>query len=357
MIPHITNTSLLSIGQLCNDDCIALFHKKFLHIYKNNKLILRGNRNQLDGLWDIPFRQCPQMFAQTKRQVLNVILQKNKTKFQLANFYHGDMCSPVLTTLQKAIRNNHLVSWPAIHKINFPLNIIDTRAIDMGHLDQERTNLQSTRNYAQSKQQASPVISEPSMVKSFEVLNTIIPFTAKEMSYGDLTGTFPYTSSRGSKYLYIMYDYDANAILVAPLKTRQGHEIKTVWEKLIARLTKHGHVTKHFVMDNECSWDLRKAIKNNNMDFQLVPPHNHRVNAAERAIRTFKSHFLSTLATCDPDYPITEWDRLLQQSEMTLNLLRVARCNPKLSAYAYLEGQHDYNRTPLAPPGTRVIIH
>ena len=78
----------------------------------------------------------------------------------------------------------------------------------------------------------------------------------------------------------------------------------------------------------------------------------HRRNAAERSIRTFKSHFLSTLATCDPDFPITEWDRLLQQSEMTLNLLRPARCNPNISAYGYLEGRHDYNKVPLAPPGT-----
>ena len=27
------------------------------------------------------------------------------------------------------------------------------------------------------------------------------------------------------------------------------------------------------------------------MTFQLVPPHNHCQNAAERAIKTFKAHF------------------------------------------------------------------
>ena len=30
--------------------------------------------------------------------------------------------------------------------------------------------------------------------------------------------------------------------------------------------------------------------------------------------------------------------------------------NPKLSAYAQVHGQFDYNRTPIAPPGTRVIV-
>ncbi len=33
------------------------------------------------------------------------------------------------------------------------------------------------------------------------------------------------------------------------------------------------------------------------MNVHLVPPHNHRINAAERAIATFKEHFIGGLAT------------------------------------------------------------
>ena len=88
-----------------------------------------------------------------------------------------------------------------------------------------------------------------------------------------------------------------------------------------------------------------------------MPPHNHRANAAERAIQTFKHHFKSCLATIDPDFPIREWDRLLTQAELTLNLLQTARVNPSLSAYAYLFGNFDYNRTPLVPLGTKVVAH
>ena len=93
---------------------------------------------------------------------------------------------------------------------------------------------------------------------------------------------------------------------------------------------------------------LKKRFLKNNITYQAVPPHTHRANAAERAIQTFKSHFLSGLATCDPDFPIAEWDCLLQQCKMTLNLMRTSRCNPKLSAHTYLEGVHDYNKSPLA---------
>jgi len=93
------------------------------------------------------------------------------------------------------------------------------------------------------------------------------------------------------------------------------------------------------------------------VNWQLVPPHIHRRNSAERAIRTFKNHFLAGLAGTDPDFPMHLWDRLISQTTTTLNLLRNSRINPRLSAEAQLNGQFDYNRTPLAPIGIKVIIH
>ena len=72
---------------------------------------------------------------------------------------------------------------------------------------------------------------------------------------------------------------------------------------------------------------------------------------------TFKAHFLAGLASCDPAFPIGEWDRLLDQTELTLNLLRTSRSNPRLSAHAFLNGIHDFNCEPLAPPGTKVVVH
>jgi len=88
-------------------------------------------------------------------------------------------------------------------------------------------------------------------------------------------------------------------------------------------------------MDNEASADIKYALTKENITYQLVPPHNHRRNAAERAIRTFKNH-LAILAGADTNYPISEWDRFVPQAELTLNLLRNARVNSNLSAHAYL---------------------
>jgi hypothetical protein len=48
---------------------------------------------------------------------------------------------------------------------------------------------------------------------------------------------------------------------------------------------------------------------------------------------------------------------LLPQATLTLNLLRTSRINPTISAATQLFGQFDFNRTPLAPPGTRAVAH
>ena len=56
-------------------------------------------------------------------------------------------------------------------------------------------------------------------------------------------------------------------------------------------------------------------------------------------------------------FPLTSWDQLLPQALMTLNLLRTSRINPRLSAWSQIHGIFDFNRTPLAPPGTRVLVH
>ena len=59
----------------------------------------------------------------------------------------------------------------------------------------------------------------------------------------------------------------------------------------------------------------------------------------------------------DPNFPIEEWDRLLPQYYITLNILRSSHHQPNLSAYAATFRNFNFNQTPLAPPGTRGLVH
>jgi hypothetical protein len=108
-------------------------------------------------------------------------------------------------------------------------------------------------------------------------------------------------------------------------------------------------------MDNEASAASQRAITTNNCNFQLVPPHVHRRNAAERAICTFKDHFLAILAGTEPTFPANRWDLLLPHAELTLNLLRPSTTTT--SAWHALFGVFNFDATPIGPAGSRVLIH
>ena len=83
----------------------------------------------------------------------------------------------------------------------------------------------------------------------------------------------------------------------------------------------------------------------------------HRRNQAERAIRTFKDHFLAILAGVDSAFPPYLWDLLLPQAKLTLNLLRQSMLNRRISTWEFFQGPFDFNKMPLGTVGCRVLIH
>jgi hypothetical protein len=124
-------------------------------------------------------------------------------------------------------------------------------------------------------------------------------------------------------------------------------------QELVAR----GLKPKLMKLDNEASKLLKTYLHQQDITFQLVPPYSHRRNSAERAIRSFKDHLIAGLCSTDKSFPMHLWDILLPQAVITLNMLRTSRINPKLSAAAHIFGQYDFNRAPMAPPGTKIIAH
>ena len=111
------------------------------------------------------------------------------------------------------------------------------------------------------------------------------------------------------------------------------------------------------ILDNEISAELKEAIKQNAMRYQLVPPQDHRRNAAEKAIQIFKDHFVAVLCGTDASFPMQLWCQLLPHAEKQLNLLRKSKVNSNISTFEHLYGKHDYNAHPFAILGTAVEAH
>ena len=129
-------------------------------------------------------------------------------------------------------------------------------------------------------------------------------------------------SSRGHKYIFVFYNYDTNTINGIAIKSRNTTDICDAWQTAYKLLKAHGEAPNIHILDNECSRDTKTIFKEAQVEYQLVPPHIHRRNVAERAIRTYRNHLITGLYTCDPKFRSREWDRILPQCNMTINLLR-----------------------------------
>ena len=225
-----------------------------------------------------------------------------------------------------------MTSWPGLTLSLITKHLAKSLATSQGHLRMQQKNLRSTRPITAALPMADSIDIEPSQehqnAGTHVVFTTVLCATDLQKSYSDQTGKFPVQSLRGYLYVMVLYDYDSNAILSKPLKTRRASELTSAWTALHRQLQTNGYAPTLHILDNECSDDLKKAFAKYKMDFQRVPPHVHRRNAAERAIQTWKNHFCAGLATCDPKFPLTEWDLLMPQASITLNLLRSSRVSP-----------------------------
>jgi hypothetical protein len=140
--------------------------------------------------------------------------------------------------------------------------------------------------------------------------------------YHDLTGLFPFISLDGSVCFFVLYHYESNCILTTPISGLDKKTIFEAFKKYFDELMAKGFKPKLNIMDNQASKHIKQLLSENGCKLQLVEPHNHRVNAAERTIQTFKDVFTGALATTDVNFPLQLWDKLTPQVQNCLNLMR-----------------------------------
>ena len=96
--------------------------------------------------------------------------------------------------------------------------------------------------------------------------------------------------------------------MVRTMKSRKDEDMVTMSKEVYGELKTKGHQPKLHVLDNECSKAVKNYIVTEKTNIQLVKPHNHRVNAAEPAVKSLKCHALASFAILDPNCPIQLWD-------------------------------------------------
>jgi hypothetical protein len=299
------------------------------------------------GLWRINLKQDNQKIHQP---VVNNVYELRNTG-SLVHYLHKALLSPTKSALLQAVNNGHLVTWPGLTEDAIHKHLKLTPATVMVHMNQRLQNIRST-----SKAQIADVPNTDTNLGTKTHLVYAVLVDHGQL-YTDLTGKFPVRSSKGNSYVMVCYVYDCNYVKVIPIKSRSASDWVKAYDHIHQELTAKGFKPKLQTLDNEASAALKHFFTANDVEYQLVPPHCHRRNAAERAIRTFKEKFVAGLSSVDPTFPLHLWERLLPQAKITLNLLRTSRLHPQLSTAAHFHGLVDNNKTAFAPPGCKIIAH
>jgi hypothetical protein len=331
--------SLISVGHLCDHGCEVSLSAPSVTVSKEGLSLFVGWRDYSTGLWRVDLSSRP-IGAPSSQNAANNVYEKRSMEDTIA-YLHAACFSPVKDTWLSDIEAGNFDGWPALSPDKVRRHLHKSDATVKGHMNHQYHNTRSTQREDPSE---GPNAAPEDIGKTDFVYATIVD---AGQIHSDLTGQFPTTFSKGHKYVLVLYDYNTNNILTEPMKNRGDKEIVRAYNKLIQQLIDHGFKPRLQSLDNECSQSLKSLLNQQDIQFKLEPPHMHRHNSAERAIKTFKNHFIVGLRSIDTNLPLRLWDRLLPQATITLNLTRQSRLNPKLSAYAQLYGHYEFNQAPM----------
>jgi len=105
--------SLISIGQLADDGCHAVFTKNTVTIYKDDQVILAGTRDATTAnLWQINLDRPTGSAIPGSNYACNVV-EPHNIRDRVA-FVSATLGNPTVSTLCKALDNGHLTTFPAI---------------------------------------------------------------------------------------------------------------------------------------------------------------------------------------------------------------------------------------------------
>jgi len=275
---------------------------------------------------------------------------------------------PTKATFIDAVRNGNYSTWPKLTVTLINRYFPDSDEMIKGHLKGQHQGIRLTKQLALDKiieneevrikieGEGSPFHQHQiPITKTHEAFFRIDDLT--NSIHTDQTGAFPFTSQRGNRYIMVAIHLDANYIFVEPMRNRAKEEMIRAYAKIINRMRMAGLGIKKHTLDNEVSDVLKHYIRKQEIQFELVPRGNHIQNQAERAIQTFKTHFIAILAGADDKFPLSLWCHLLEPTNLTLNLLHQSKVVPKISAFAHVHDHHDYMKNPFAPLGCAVEAH
>jgi hypothetical protein len=194
VFPAMENNSLLSVGQLFNEGYYVTFKLDSVKNFNTTgNAILKGIRDLGTGLWRINLRKNePQSPIATANNVYEL-----RNTGALVNYLHKALFSPTKSALLRAVKKEHLITWPGLTEEAIHKHLKLTPATAMGHMNQKRQKIRSTSKIVHVTSDLEDIYVTP--VGTGEKTNLVYAVAIDQgQLYIDLTGRFPVRSSKGN---------------------------------------------------------------------------------------------------------------------------------------------------------------
>jgi len=303
VFPQLKHQALISLGQFCDSGYNCLLTEAAVYLLKGSTITKIGTRDFFTKLWSMDKKDNhdPALHP-LPLQANNAYTQK--TLRDLVVYLHQAAFSPVPSTWIVAIDAGFFTTWPGLTSDLVRKHLAKSIATAKGHMRKKKMNIRSTKSLPPP---SAPTKNTPAEMTSKHDRTSVVHFKPMQITgkiSTDQMGRFPKTSSNGTKYVMACYVHDTNGILTECLKSRDDKELTRAFTVLYDYLVARGLTPKIQLLDNECPPGLEAFMKRSKISYQLVPPHDHRSNPAEKSIGTWKDHFIAGLTSANPEFPL-----------------------------------------------------
>jgi hypothetical protein len=191
---------------------------------------------------------------------------------EYAHYAHQLLCLlPAATLLLALDKITKLQTIPGLTLLLICSHLPKSTATDKGHVRRQHSNTASTCNMhadvilAHAKVNRMFPAHEACAVQDMFCFAALSNVTTGTM-YTDLTGAFPVRSFKNMQYIFVVYIYDLNAIIVHPMPSQTDASFIAAFIEVFNILQARDYQPALNIMDNECSKTAKMHIQFNKME-------------------------------------------------------------------------------------------
>jgi len=358
---NVLNRSLQSVSEITNQGGSVLFTSDCAYLYDARRQLVSSHpKLPSDKLWSMATTDAADQ-ALSDSPTANLTV-RNESDAEFVLYAHAIFGSPPPSTLYRALGKGWLSSFGRLTQTMVYQNWPNTVATAQGHLQLQRQGIKST---SPTKPTRGNRALEEAADEEMDFIDAVVEgpatmlcrvFSRKDAAFADAAGRYPIPSFDGDEYMLIVVF--KNYIHVETMRDRSSSSYVKAYRRAIEFYRSRNQKVVSLVLDNEVSAALLDLFTTLNITFQMVPPGNKRSNKAERAIQSWRNHFLSTMGTVSSECPHYIWSRFIEQMELTLSHLRPFEDNRNISSFEGIHGRkYDFAAHPIAICGTPVYIY